>query len=90
MVEVESFLGAEAVSQATQLDGKGPLVADEGVRGLIAAGARPQLKLGSVEPAHFQVLQRQLDAAARRLIGSHTECFALQQKQTNGQKYNKK
>lgn len=80
MVEVESFLGTEAVPQAAQLDGKGPLVADEGVRGLIAASASPQLKLRRVQTAHFQVLQRQLDAAARRLVGSHAERFALQQK----------
>jgi sulfur transfer complex TusBCD TusB component (DsrH family) len=82
VVEVETFLGAEAVPQAAQLDGKGPLVADEGVRGLIAASASPQLKLCRVQPAHFQVLQRQLDAAARGLVGSHAERFALQQKHT--------
>jgi len=82
VVEVETFRGAEAIPQAAQLDGKGSLVADEGVRGLIAASASPQLKLGRVQPAHFQVLQRQLDAAARGLVGSHAERFALQQKHT--------
>jgi hypothetical protein len=58
VIQVEALLSAEPITQATQLDGVGTLMADERIWSLLTRCLGPELKVIWVQAPHLQVFQR--------------------------------
>lgn len=77
VIQVETFLGAESVSQTAQLDGIRFLMAEQWIRWLFSRRFRPQLILARVRVSHLQVVQSDFHAVSGALVRTDGKSLAL-------------
>lgn len=56
VIQVKAFFSAKPITQATQLDGKRSLMADEWIGRLLTRSLGPQLEVIRVQTPHLQML----------------------------------